>query len=365
MNVLLVIALLFLSNTYAFEFASFAETESIKADPYGKSLLETISLAMEKGGNIQEVQTLLDNLLFKLNKDQEDSDKAWVKENARLLAKIKKLTDEIEALRIEILKLKDERARYQILRDKVIANLKQYNKQRAADQAQARDLANKRVEDHNDFVKSQADHEAALNALDLVIAELKHLAGSVSGQGRPVDVAELSQEKRDGLYKSFLQITKNDEQAAAFLEVATQADQQALNKLISLLKKLKSSVEKSYNDDITAEAKSKRINEDLQATIKADIQKLTKMIVVSEKHLILYNKKIVQLTLEIESKTKIRNSKISERIATIKEREVKEAQYLADKAEREREMAVITKLQKIVKERLAKMSSYLKENVDA
>ena len=89
------------------------------------------------------------------------------------------------------------------------------------------------------------------------------------------------------------------------------------------------------------------------------------MIITSEKNLKTYEQKVISLTITIQAKTALRKAKISERLATIKEREMKEKQYLTDRAERLREMAIIRKLQDIVKKRLATMSAYLKQNVSA
>jgi hypothetical protein len=204
-----------------------------------------------------------------------------------------------------------------------------------------------------------------INAISEVVKELTKLSGSISGKGRPTHVAEISQEKRDALHKSFIEITQDDQEALEFIEMATEADQKSLNKLIALLNKLKKSTEQSYNDDVAAEKKSKSTFLTLIVVLKKDIKKLESMIVTSEKNLKAYNAKVAKLTVEIAGKIALRNSKISERKATIKERETKEKQYLSDKAERENEMKIIRRLQKIVKERLANMSKYLKSQTGA
>jgi uncharacterized coiled-coil DUF342 family protein len=155
-NILLIFALFIFANASdsTFEFASVAELSEIKADAYGKSLLETISLALQKNGSVNEVQKLLDDLLFKLEKDQEAATAAWNIENARLKAKIKRLAKEIEELRVEIDKLKRERAKYLKLIIRVKKNLIQYNKQLAEDHTQVTDLTKTRGEDAADFKRS-------------------------------------------------------------------------------------------------------------------------------------------------------------------------------------------------------------------
>ena len=88
-NTFLLIALLTFSYTNSFEFASLAEINELKSTAYGKSLIETISLSLEQKGNVNEVQTLLSDLLFKLNQDQARDDAWWKRENARLKEEVK------------------------------------------------------------------------------------------------------------------------------------------------------------------------------------------------------------------------------------------------------------------------------------
>src|SRR4051812_37299246 len=97
-NVFLLIALVTISFSNAFEFTNLSEVKELRSSSYGNSLIETISLTLQNAGSINDVQKLLDDLLYKLNKDQEDADKLWEKTNKDLLAKIEALRLEIEAL---------------------------------------------------------------------------------------------------------------------------------------------------------------------------------------------------------------------------------------------------------------------------
>ena len=77
-NVLLLIVL-FAVSAFSFDLSSFVELGEIKDDPVGKSLIETISMSLEKsqGGKIENIQALLEDLIVKLIKDQNASDVAW------------------------------------------------------------------------------------------------------------------------------------------------------------------------------------------------------------------------------------------------------------------------------------------------
>jgi len=366
-NILLLITL-FLSaqaETTSFEFASLAEVSEISKTEYGESLLETVALTYKTSGNIETVLRLLDDLLFKLNKDQERADFQWNTELRRLNEKIERLTKQIEALRLEILALEAERAKYVKLVAKVKSNLLQYDQQLAQNLKQKVDLANIRSKDEADFKRSQDEHFDIINALNTVIKELKNLLGSISGHNKPTDVDEIAQETRDRLNKSFLEITKNEEEAQIFIEMATGADQKALTQLIDILIKLKNSTMKSYNDDKNAEERSVKTFKNLTEILTVDISKLNSLIIISRKNLVEYQKKISLIEGNIDQKTKLRNLKLSELRATEKEKETKQKQYEDDKAERSSEAEIIRKLQHIVNTRLANMSKYLRDQTNA
>jgi len=362
MNTFLVIALLSFSFSNAFEFASFAEINEINASPYGKSLLETISMSLEHKGNVAEVQTLLNDLLFKLNQDQDRDTDAWNKENARLKAKIAKLTEEIEQLRLEILKLEAERTKYEKLRDQAAANLVQYNDQKARNNQALAKNEERRNADAAEFRKSQSEHTDVLNAIDAVVAELTLLVGSVSGVARPEHVRQNAEELRD-LKKSFLQLTKDEEAAQAFIEMATKADQAMVRDLIASLQKIKSSVQKSYNDDEEHEKKSKEASEALKTLLTNDNMQLDRMIEQETKNHKTYVNRVNDLIKKIAETRALRASKEAEKKATEEERAAKEKRYNDDKAQRDEERKVIQRIQGIVAKRLANMSKYLDSQI--
>jgi hypothetical protein len=404
-NTILVIALLAFSYTNAFEFASLSEVNEITTSSYGKSLLETISLSLEQKGNVNEVQKLLNDLLFKLNQDQAKDDANWAKENARLKAKIARLTREIEVLRVEILRLLAEKEKYENLRDKAAQNLVQYKAQLANNVEALVVNEKKRAEDSAEFKRSQSEHTDVLNALDAVLKELETLVGSVSGANRPEHVRQGAEEKRDaafvqkpehngekppqpmgpggqqndddeddeekhdfvqvkqGLQRSFMQISQDEAEVQAFVELATQADQNALRDLIKAILKIKDSTQQSYNDDVVHEKRSVTAYTSLKSLLESDNRKLERMIVEETKNHALYVRRVAELTVKIAQTRKLRDGKIAEKVATIKERLAKKARYEEDKAQRDEERRVIKRIDAIVKRRLANMSKYLNENL--
>jgi len=170
--------------------------------------------------------------------------------------------------------------------------------------------------------------------------------------------------KRDRLQAAFVQITQDEAEVNAFVELATQADQKALKQLIHALKNIKENTKKSYLDDVAHEKNSQTTYHALKALLKSDIKKLTSMLNQETKNFNHYKKKVQHLIIAIDNTRKLRKAKKAERVATINERDAKEQRYNADKAQRNKERSIIIKIQKIVKARIANMSKYLSSQVD-
>lgn len=369
-NVLLILALISISAISAFEFNSLAEVQELKASSYGNSLIETISLSLQNSGSINDVQKLLDDLLFKLNKDQEDADKEWEKTNKTLTEKIENLKAEIETLRVKIAELEKEIADYKQKIATGNENLKQYNEDVAKNTKTLADLEATRKADNEAYKKAVQEHSDVINAIQAVVAELSKLKGSVSGVAKPTHVEEIAAEKRDREYKeslktAFVQVTRDEQEAMIFAELATSADQAALGKLIGLLNDLENSVKKSLNDDEANEQASKATYQNLHDALVADNEKLAKLIVEQTNRIKEYTEKVAKLEVTLQETQKLKDNKEHELKLTIKERQDKENQYNSDKAERASEKAVIQRLQKIVQERLNNMSKFLRSNTGA
>merc|ERR1712070_890774 len=249
-----------------------------------------------------------------------------------------------DALEKEIAALKVKLAKYEALKKQAELNLIQYKKQRAHNVKVLKENDERRKKDAADFKRSQGEHQDVINAINAVVAELKHLVGSVSGAGKPTHVKVNAEEKRDAahaLKKAFIEISQEEAEINAFVELATEADQAALEKLIALIEKVKKKTIASYNDDKNHEEASilKHKTKNLNTYIK---------IIAETKALIATKEKLLKETRALLA-------------ATIKEYKEKEAKYLADKAQRDSERIVIKKLQSIVQKRLANMSKYLTE----
>jgi len=369
---ILVLFTLNLTITNTFDISSFVELGDLQQDPYGKSLIETIQMSMKNapGGKIENIQNLLDDLLMKLINDQKKADEDWAKEKARLDARIAALNLDIAKLKAEIAKLKKEKAVNEQKRDLSKKNIAQYTAQRVQDQNSLKQIAQRRKADRTAYEASVKEHAAIIGAIEQVIVELSKLRGSVSGIGRPSHVSAIANENRDaawkaGVKKSFIEIIgDDDDETNAFIELATEADQAALEKLIALLNNILRNTKKSLSDDEKAEAQSVASFHKIKTSLVGDIASLDSLLKRQQANLDGYIKKINELTITIGIRVSILHSRQLELKNTTEERASKLSHYNADTAHRSKEKLVIQRVQKIVKERLAAMSRFLRSNVN-
>jgi septal ring factor EnvC (AmiA/AmiB activator) len=370
-NFIFILVLLTINLTNTFDFTSFVELNDLQNDPYAKSLIETIQMSMKgaNGGRIENIQSLLDDLLIKLINDQKNADAVWGKEKARLDNKISNLNNDIAKLTAEIAQLNKEKQDNENKRDLSRRNIVQYTAQRLADQTQLKDLAVRRQRDRAIYEASVKEHAAIIGAIEQVVAALQRLRGSVSGIGKPKHVGAIANENRDaawkaGVKKSFVEIVGDDEEANAFVELATEADQAALEKLIALLNNVEKNTKKSLADDEDAEVKSVQSFNRLNANLNGDVQSLDSLLKRQQANLDGYLKRINDLTLTINIRTSLLHSRQLELKNTIQERHDKLNQYNADTAHRTQEKSTIQRLQRIVKDRLATMTKFLRPHVN-
>jgi hypothetical protein len=367
-NVILFVALVTFSFSNAFEFTNLAEVKELRSSAYGNSLIETISLTLDNQGSIADVQKLLTDLEYKLNQDQEKADQEWTKEKNELDRKIEQLGTEITGLERTISTDKEELAAKEDLAKTARENIEQFNKQKLSNKAAYEKNEEKRVKDIAEFKASSQEHTDVVNAVGEVIKELQKLKGSISGEGKPAHVEDIAAETRDQAYKlqnSFVQVTRDETEALIFAQMATSADQDALNKLLKLLDEIRESAKQSLNDDESFEQNSKKLYEQLKSNLNNDNTALDKNIEDQDKNLKEYEKRIDDLKVKISENEKLLENKKKEKEETIKIRTDKENQYNQDKQERERELKVIKQLQSIVEKRLQNMSKFLRSETSA
>jgi len=364
-NVILLVVLLALGFTSSFDFASFVELGDLKNDPYGKSLIETIQMSMEKspGGKIENIQALLVELLRKLHTEQENANAEWGKLNKKLTTHISNLHSEINHLRVEVRRLRRLRSNFVRRRNRAERNIKQYRLQRTQDIATLNALIVRRRRDRVYYENSQKEHSALIGAIRQVLASLNKLRGSIAGVKRPSHVASISAETRD-MRRSLAEIVGDDEEAQAFIELATEADQSALSRLIALLNNINRHAQKSMDDDRANERHSRATFKRLRLGLKNDIATLNNALKKQRERLSIYKRRINELSNKIKIRRSILVTKRKELVQVETARRNAENQYNVERKQRRSEMRVIRRVQRIVNERLARMSQFLRGQVN-
>lgn len=368
-NVLLILVLLSVQVfTVKFDFSSFVELSDLKGDSYAESLIQTINTALaNKGGRIEAIQDLLVQLLDKLIADQNTADAQWKKREAELNKTIHDTQELIDKLAAQIAKAQKSLAETITKIGKANVNIKQYSAQLTNDQAMVQTLHLKRNSDAAIYKQNVQNHQDLILALDAVIRELSKLRGSISGNGRPAHVDELSQEKRDQAWKkshpALLEVFSESD-LTSFAQVATEADQDALSKLIDMLAALKRSTQKSLADDDSNEEDSVKHFKLALTRLQSDITLLNATLKRQRENLAKYLRLKVSLQTEIRDKSalKAKNEKFLAQTKEIKRQEG--LKYEADKRARNREKEIIRKLQKIVDQKLARMKEFLRKRVN-
>jgi len=350
------------------DFSSFVELSDLKGDSYAESLVQTINTALQnKSGRIESIQDLLTQLYNKLVSDQKTADGDWTKRETALNKTIHETQTLIQKLTTEIATAEKTLADTVAKIAKGELNLAQYTKQQTADQAMVQQLHLKRNADAAVYKQNVQNHQDLIMALNSVVAELTKLRGSISGVGRPAGMHAIDAENRDAAWKknhtALLQIF-SDSDISSFLQVATEADQDQLAKLIDMLNALKRSAQKSLADDDENEQSSKKIFKKALTRLQSDIALLTTTIKRQNDNLTKYNRQKVSLQTEIHDKTALKVKNVAFLKQTKEIRRQEKLKYESDKRGRNKEKAIISRLQKIVDEKLAKMKDFLKKRVN-
>jgi hypothetical protein len=130
------------------------------------------------------------------------------------------------------------------------------------------------------------------------------------------------------------------------------------------LENLHRSATKSLIDFHDDEAGSKKAYDVLKAKLTYDIHKLEGVISRQSRNLKAYYSLRNALNVEITEKTNLRKKNQEFLKNTIEIRRVEGLKYQSDKRQRNKEKAIIRRLEKIVNEKLAKINAYVKSKVN-
>jgi predicted nucleic acid-binding Zn-ribbon protein len=351
-----------LGFTNSFDFASLREIQSLKQNTFAASLIETISLSLtsSKGEGVEDVLKMLGDLRNQLNQDQKNDDNTFNAKNSEFNAHIKKLAEEIAQLASEIAALEARIEELANLIAQAIINIESFQ-DRIGNLTQTLVDLKQKLEDDTTYYTKKANGLAELNSKLLVVNEkLGKLIGSASGANVFNHINLTESEKRDIAYReeqaktSFIQLSKSLPLAPELVELTLQADQKALQRLMSIISKFAS---EALDEKAEAERKlqeAKETYEILKKSMEEEIE-LNKQAMAKQEE----NKKNYEN--EKEAKEAEKAEKEARKEALEKEKVINEKlqaalsqTYQKEKKDRAEEIRVVGILVNIVQKRLMK-----------
>jgi len=349
--------------TTSIDFASLNEIQSLKQNSFASSLIETISLSLSasKGGDATEVLNMLNNLKDQLKSDQAADDKVFQAKNTEFDEHIKKLTEEIEKLALEIRNLEARITQLSNLILKAKENIKEFENRIASLLKNLSEMKDTFESDKKYYEEKISNLKLLKSKLGDVIAKLKEMVGSVSGNNKYSHINATESEKRDmewsaqNAKKSFLQIKKAlPEEYASLMELTLNADQGALNKLIDILTKISEEVEKEISLKQKYVVDMENTYNELKAQMESEVELNKSSKAKQEANKLAYEN-------EKGEKEKEKADKEARKAALEKEREINvnlqqqlKTTHDKEKQDRNKEIEIVDVLVGIVEKRLVK-----------
>lgn len=352
--------------TNAFEFQNLAEVQELAKNSYASNLIQTISLKLQTNGHLDDITTLIDELLKDLDNDENKLDTDYDTTIKDLNAKISTRKEEIQT---NLLLIADQQAiidEYGPKLEEAKQNLIQYNAQVLENNAQIDENKLNREKDIDAFNVSDADHEklCGINgACDLVIAELEKLRGSVQDTAALNAHAATTHQINSEINSNNAVI--NGIQLGSLLQLATKVDQNKLEELINKVKSIKQSCLASWQDDKDKESESKSTFEDIQKKLEDDNLVLTGNIQTQTANRDEYQRKVDDANTEIK-----RLNELIETIKKIIEDLLKEIEQTTETYNKQKgilseDRDAVNKVKTIFENKVKNMSEFLKNRVGA
>ncbi len=382
-NVCLILLItLFATSSKAFQFSSLMEVQDLKMTIFGSNLIETIALTFQssdKTSSAKEVLIMLEDLRKQLQTDQTTDTKTFETKQTEFTAHIDKLATEIALLTTQIELLQKEIERLEGLIAQADLNIASFVSRIAKLKTLLIEMEAANGSDNRYYNQKIVQMQTLYHAFTTILERLERLSGSVSAVAVPTHVNLTDAERRDvewkkanptvaskldaAIVKSFLQVESESSEAALlamqlsdqynnFLETTLNADQNALQKLIKILSAIQDEVlaqktaTQKYLDDINAQYKA--LKEQTEAEIILNQNALARQTENRDKYIAEKAAKIE----EKETKTKRRDLLSNEKAINEDLRSKLKATFEKERIERSVELDVVSKLIKIVENRL-------------
>lgn len=313
----------------------------IDASPYGKHLLDTVSLQVKAGTSVDRIIELLDELSDGLREEQSDDDALNVTRQNECDTEIAAYRDTIEYTQSEIDDAETLLAEYRPELEQTEADLEIKDQEIEELNSQISEIESDYKLDLEDFNARLDEHEQAIDALDSVLEELYTLVGSEAGKGIHDNSVRIEAEKKAGVL------------------LQTQADQATLERIIELLEETKDNVEVGIEDEKEQQAQADEdystIHGDMVRTL-ADLHTARNSLAERKEHL---------ETLIAEQEDRVERN-TAERDAAQEALEAKEKiceewrqKYFSDTEKRSEELDLIAQVRVIFTDELSDASEYL------
>jgi chromosome segregation ATPase len=315
----------------------------IDASPYGRQLLDTVSLQVRSGASVDRIVELLDELASGLREEQSQDDALNVTRQNECDTEIEAYHNTIAYTQSEIDDAERLLGEYYPDLEETIAELETKEKEIESLTKEIDDLEADYRADLADYNDRVADHKDAITSLQSVLDELYPMVGSEAGEGIHDNSKRIEAEEKAGVL------------------LQTKADQATLERIIELLEETKENLETGIEDENGQQSEADQDYSELHADMTRTLADLN-----TAKNSLAEHKAHLESEIAQEEERKERNTR--ERDAAQEALEAKEKiceewrqKYFSDSAKRSDELDLIQQVREIFTEELSDVNEYLTE----
>ena len=328
---------------------------------FGNALISAIAVHLSANSPIDSIVTLLNNLKENLQKDQEKSKGLNITDQRECEKMLSDFSENLEYHQSQLKSEEELKEKSEIFLQKSQENYEQIIEDLSRNTDRYEENESQRREKHEIFLQKTFDYEEALSALDEANSLLEHLkSGSALIQmKKKLEKVKEKLAKHHLLHNSLYNIL-----ISSLADIAINADQDSVKKIIVLLEELRENLADSKilfeNSEKQQESDWEKIKNDLQNEKKQLISRKSESEeeLESEKRAIQdTEEKIESHTMEIDS-----NKALYENAQGFCERKSKEYERIS--AEIEAEMEILERLFTNFNEKLGNLKDYLKNRVN-
>lgn len=360
-SLFLIVLLVSVTST---EFVPKSDFNSVLAEidnhHFGNTILSAISVQLSTEAPIEQVSALLTQVTNQLKNDQGEADKRNQTEQAGCNKEIAQYNENIDFHSRQLAAFRQKKANNEQLKATAQSELAQTNADLTENAAAIKSGTETRARNHQEWQREHKEHTEAIAAIDEATVLIQHLKTGTSFVqlknhfSRVTGTMEAYKHKH-ALWTPVIQ---------AMAQLANRADQATVKKILDLLANIRANLEKSLG----VEQKQEEDQVALWKTTLANLLKQKASLLAKkrslEANIVTYTKIIEESQQKIEE----HSAELEENRQGLKEKtewcEERSATYLAESAERARELDILRQLQQHFEKKVAHMKEYLKKRVN-